>query len=151
MSRNQCIVYYLFTVPPLNNTFHSIYLLKLMFKLAVRLQNPQQCTQLPITESSIVAIAPPWTCLKRSYSEKAKLPGYTTRINITITLEGLMIISQTSVVKLFQIYMSKNYYIFKTNIIYIYKSKYKKVGVLPMRIVWSNVSSIGPSSERNRK
>ena len=62
-----------------------------------------------------------------------------------------MIISQTSVVKLFQIYMSKNYYIFKTNIIYIYKSKYKKVGVLPMRIVWSNVSSIGPSSERNRK
>ena len=24
-----------------------------------------------------------------------------------------------------------------------YKSKYKKVGVLPMRIVWSNVSSIG--------
>ena len=33
--------------------------------------------------------------------------------------------------------------------IYIYKSKYKKVGVLPIRIVWSNVSSIGPSSERN--
>ena len=32
-----------------------------------------------------------------------------------------------------------------------YKSKYKKVGVLPIRIVWSNVSSIGPSSERNRK
>ena len=30
----------------------------------------------------------------------------------------------------------------------IYKSKYKKVGVLPIRIVWSNVSSIGPSSER---
>ena len=27
-------------------------------------------------------------------------------------------------------------------------SDYKKVGVLPMRIVWSNVSSIGPSSER---
>ena len=25
------------------------------------------------------------------------------------------------------------------------------VGVLPVRIVWSNVSSIGPSSERNRK
>ena len=34
--------------------------------------------------------------------------------------------------------------------VYIYKSKYKKIGVLPMRIVWSNVSSIGPSSERNR-
>ena len=33
--------------------------------------------------------------------------------------------------------------------IYIYKSKYKKVGgVLPIRIVKSNVSSIGPSSER---
>ena len=31
-----------------------------------------------------------------------------------------------------------------------YKSKYRKVGVLPIRIVWSNVSSIGPSSERNR-
>ena len=31
----------------------------------------------------------------------------------------------------------------------LYISKYKKVGVLPMRIVWSNVSSIGPSSERN--
>ena len=30
-----------------------------------------------------------------------------------------------------------------------YKSKYKKVGVLPIRIVWSNVSSIDPSSERN--
>ena len=30
-----------------------------------------------------------------------------------------------------------------------YKSKYKKVGVLPIRIVWSNVSSIGPSSEKN--
>ena len=29
------------------------------------------------------------------------------------------------------------------------KSKYKKVGVLPIRIVWSNVLSIGPSSERN--
>ena len=28
-----------------------------------------------------------------------------------------------------------------------YKSKYKKVGVLPIRIVQSNVSSIGPSSE----
>ena len=26
-----------------------------------------------------------------------------------------------------------------------YKSKYKKVGVLPIRIVWSNVSSIGPT------
>ena len=32
-----------------------------------------------------------------------------------------------------------------------YKSKYKKVGVLPIRIVKSNVSSIGPSSERKRK
>ena len=32
-----------------------------------------------------------------------------------------------------------------------YKSKYKKVGVLPIRKVWSNVSSIDPSSERNRK
>ena len=30
------------------------------------------------------------------------------------------------------------------------ESKYKKVGVLPIRIVWSNVSSICPSSERNR-
>ena len=30
-----------------------------------------------------------------------------------------------------------------------YKSKYKKVGVLPIRIVWPNVSSIDPSSERN--
>ena len=35
--------------------------------------------------------------------------------------------------------------------IQIVKSKYKKVGVLAIRIVWSNVSSIGPSSERNRK
>ena len=32
-----------------------------------------------------------------------------------------------------------------------YKSKYKMVGVLPIRIVQSNVSRIGPSSERNRK
>ena len=31
-----------------------------------------------------------------------------------------------------------------------HKSKYKKGGVLPIRIVKSNVSSIGPSSERNR-
>ena len=30
---------------------------------------------------------------------------------------------------------------------HINKPKYKKVGVLPVRIVWSNVSSIGPSSE----
>ena len=30
----------------------------------------------------------------------------------------------------------------------MYKSKYKKVFVLPIRIVQSNVSSIGPSSER---
>ena len=28
---------------------------------------------------------------------------------------------------------------------------FEKVGVMPIRIVWSNVSSIGPSSERNRK
>ena len=31
-----------------------------------------------------------------------------------------------------------------------YKSKYKKVGVLPIRIVKSYVSSVGPSSERNK-
>ena len=30
-----------------------------------------------------------------------------------------------------------------------YKSKYKKIGLLPIRIVKSNVSSIGTSSERN--
>ena len=30
-----------------------------------------------------------------------------------------------------------------------YKPKYKKVGVLPIRIVKPNVSSVGPSSERN--
>ena len=30
-----------------------------------------------------------------------------------------------------------------------YKSKYKKVGVLPIRIVKSNISSVYPSSERN--
>ena len=30
-----------------------------------------------------------------------------------------------------------------------YKSNYKKVGVLPIRIVQSNVSSVGPSSKRN--
>ena len=29
----------------------------------------------------------------------------------------------------------------------VYISKYKKVGVLPIRIVWSNVSSIGPWTE----
>ena len=29
-----------------------------------------------------------------------------------------------------------------------YKSNYKKVGVLPIRIVQSNVSSVGPSSEK---
>ena len=34
---------------------------------------------------------------------------------------------------------------------HINKPKYKKVGVLPVRIVWSNVSSIGPSSERNQR
>ena len=32
-----------------------------------------------------------------------------------------------------------------------YKSKYEKVGVLPIRIVKSNVSSVGSSSERNRR
>ena len=31
-----------------------------------------------------------------------------------------------------------------------FKSKYEKVGVLPIWIVKSNVSSVGPSSERNR-
>ena len=35
-------------------------------------------------------------------------------------------------------------------ILYIYKSN-KRVGVLPIQIVQSNVSSIGPLSERNRK
>ena len=30
----------------------------------------------------------------------------------------------------------------------VYKSKYKKVGVLPIWIVKSNVSSVDPSSER---
>ena len=30
-----------------------------------------------------------------------------------------------------------------------YKSKYKKVGVLPIYKAKSNVSSVGPSSERN--
>ena len=40
---------------------------------------------------------------------------------------------------------------FSSKYILCYESKYKMVGVLPMRIVWSNVSSIGPSSERNRK
>ena len=30
-----------------------------------------------------------------------------------------------------------------------YESEYKKVGVLPIRIIKSNVSSVGPSSERN--
>ena len=32
---------------------------------------------------------------------------------------------------------------------FIYKSKYKKVGVLPIWLVKSNVLSVGPSSERN--
>ena len=32
-----------------------------------------------------------------------------------------------------------------------YKSKYETVGVLPIRIVKSNVQSVGPSSETNRK
>ena len=36
------------------------------------------------------------------------------------------------------------------NHVYVRLSKYEKVGVLPMRIVKSNVSSVGPSSERNR-
>ena len=34
--------------------------------------------------------------------------------------------------------------------LHVYKSKYKKVGVLPIRIVKSNVSRVGPSSERDR-
>ena len=34
--------------------------------------------------------------------------------------------------------------------IYTYISRYKKVGVLTIRIVKSNVQSVGPSSERNR-
>ena len=33
-------------------------------------------------------------------------------------------------------------------ILHRYKSKYEKVGVLPIRIAKSNVSSVGPSSER---
>ena len=33
--------------------------------------------------------------------------------------------------------------------LFVYKSKYKKVGVLPIWEVKSNVSSVGPSSERN--
>ena len=33
----------------------------------------------------------------------------------------------------------------------IYKSKYKKVGVLPIQTVKSNVLSIGLSSERDKK
>ena len=38
----------------------------------------------------------------------------------------------------------------RTKVIHVYKSKYKKVGVLPIQIVKSNVSSVGPSLERNR-
>ena len=39
----------------------------------------------------------------------------------------------------------------KSSINIIYKWKYKTVGVLPIRIVKSNVLSVGPSSERNIK
>ena len=39
----------------------------------------------------------------------------------------------------------------KTLILIINKSKYKKVGVLQIRIVQSNVSSIGPSSEKKKQ
>ena len=35
--------------------------------------------------------------------------------------------------------------------VFRYKSKYKKIGVLPIWKVRSNVSSVGPSSERNMK
>ena len=38
-----------------------------------------------------------------------------------------------------------------TKMIESYKSKYKKIGALPIRIVKSNVSSVGPSSERNMR
>ena len=38
--------------------------------------------------------------------------------------------------------------LFHTHANLIYKSKYKKVGVLPIRTVYCNVSSIGSSSER---
>ena len=34
--------------------------------------------------------------------------------------------------------------------VFKYKSKYKKVGVLSIRIAKSNVSSAGPLSERNK-
>ena len=37
----------------------------------------------------------------------------------------------------------------RLQIFVFYKSKYKKVGVLSIRLVKSNVSSVGPSSERN--
>ena len=47
------------------------------------------------------------------------------------------------------VYLRDHYLLYST--VYTGSSKYKKVGVLPIRIVWSNVSSIGPSSERNRK
>ena len=39
----------------------------------------------------------------------------------------------------------------KTLIVKINKSKYKKVGVLQIRIVQTNVSSIGPSSEKKKQ
>ena len=35
--------------------------------------------------------------------------------------------------------------------VFRYKSKYKKIGVLPIWKVRSNVSSVGPLSERNMK
>ena len=35
----------------------------------------------------------------------------------------------------------------KVKVLYVYKSKYKKVGVLPIRIEKSNISSIGPLSK----
>ena len=41
--------------------------------------------------------------------------------------------------------IKKQWYLQSSN---LYKSKYKKVGVLPIRIVLSNVSRFGPSSER---
>ena len=49
------------------------------------------------------------------------------------------------------IYPSQHIYICVMQAEQRYKSKQKKFGVLPIRIIKSNVSSVGSSSERNRK
>ena len=58
------------------------------------------------------------------------------------------IIPSYRVLVLIQLLVDKHADLHHAQTAFIHSSEYKKVGVLPIRTVYSNVLSVGPSSER---